>query len=145
LGVNKEPVDEFESQQLMDGGCIIEASAKMPLHDMLNGFSLEIRTGKGSRVEKDLSNVLRELVAIPHAVMRELVSAKEKALEVEGLKHVINPSYPLGHPVVIGVLCLESELEEPTDGRRPESPQASSEATITSYPAQNRVSVTNQP
>src|SRR5712692_1326068 len=75
--------------------------------------------------------------------MEELVTSHPEALQMKRRKGVIHAGNPLWHAVVIGILCLESELQiGPVDCRgdriRP------SQAAIRAEAGERQASVTNE-
>ncbi len=63
----------------------------MAIHDGFDSVRFQVRTGKGSPVEEHFSDVSREGVPVPNAIMTQLVPAKEKAFQSQRRKKVVNP------------------------------------------------------
>src|SRR5260370_32275016 len=101
----------------MDLAGVVGLSLHMLLHHPFDKVPLEVRTRQRARVEQDLSNVARKPIAVPHAVMSELMPSQEKVLKVQWGERVINSRHPLWHSVIIGVLCAEGELQKCTRHR----------------------------
>ena len=115
--VDKKAVDMFQSQNLVDGSSVVEASCEMALHDSFDLLSIQVRSRKRAWIQQHFPNVPGEGIPIPHPKMIKLVPAEEKSLEVEQRKQMIASGHPLRHAVVVGVLRLDSEFEETSHGR----------------------------
>src|ERR1700687_9118 len=116
--IKKETMYEFQAQHLMDLGGVVPISFEVPRHNCLYHSLVEVRPGQRCMVEQHLPNVPRQCIAVPHTVMGEFVPAEKEPLEVEGREKMIDPSHPLGHTVVVGVLRLECELQVTPGNRR---------------------------
>ena len=106
-------MQEFQSKYLVNFRRVISVPADMALHHRFERLPLEIRAGKRSGVEEDLTNVPSQRSLVPKAEMLELMSAEDKAFQVERRQEVIDLRYPLRHAVVVRVFGLEREIEDP--------------------------------
>src|SRR5713226_7363086 len=71
---------------------------------------LPVGTGEGARIEQHFAKVAGKEVPVPDAEMVVLVPAQKKALQVERSQKMIDSGHPLGHPVVVSVICLKGEI-----------------------------------
>src|ERR1700730_14158817 len=108
--IKKETMYEFQAQQLMDLGGVVPISFEVPCHHCLYHFLLHVRPRQRCLVEQHLPDVPRQCVAVPRAIMGELVPAEKEPLEAESREKVIDSCHPLGHAVVICIFCLECEF-----------------------------------
>src|SRR6266853_787220 len=58
---------------------------------------------------------------------------------------MVDPSDPLGHTVVVGILCLEQKLERATGDRRRQTVAGSGQTTVGANPTQGRIPIRDQP
>src|SRR5271157_6514962 len=91
-------------------------TTEMPRHHGLNLFRVKIRAGKGLGVQEHLPNVIGQGIAEPYTVVGELMAAEKHSIEVEGREKVVNAGHPLGHSIVVSVLCPEGKLLESVVG-----------------------------
>src|SRR5207253_5920073 len=106
ISINKEAVEEFEGQDLVNCGGVVPFSAEVTVHDRLESRARQIRSGKRQAVEENLANVGGERVTVPNTKVVELVPAQKKPFEVELCERVIDGGCPLWHAVVVGVFRL---------------------------------------
>ena len=105
-------MQELQRQHLVDLRGVVPVSFEMSSHHRFKPVRFEVRPGERPRVEQHLLNILGEGIPVPDAEMVELVPAKEEPFEAEEREEMIDPGYPLGHTVIIGVFRFDCELEE---------------------------------
>jgi hypothetical protein len=110
--IHKQSVGKFQREQSVDFGRVIPISFDMTFHYRSNRFRFYIWPRKGPRIEQHFSDVVCQLVAIPHSEMENLVPPEPDALQVEWSKQVVHLSDPLWHPVIVGIFSLEQELKQ---------------------------------
>src|SRR5262249_43534879 len=104
-------MDQLHRQQLVDLERVIAVALQVSVNDFLDFLALDERPRQRAGVEQHVADISGQGSPVPMAEVIELVSAEEEALEVTGGKPMIEASQPLRHPVVVGVLGFERELE----------------------------------
>src|SRR6266481_3921772 len=128
----------------MNGGGVVPVTFEMALDDIFNAFTPQIWPGKCTGIQKHFPDIVCKDGAIPPPKMKELVTPHPETLQMKQRKGVIHSGNPLWHAIVIGIFCLECELQiGPVDCRgeriRP------SQAAIRAEAGERRASVTNEP
>lgn len=112
LRVDKQPVEQLQSQQLMDLGGVVLVSFKVATYHSFQTRSLDVRPGECPVIQEHFTNVFRKLVPIPDPEMQQLMPAKEESFKAKRGEKMIDASDPLRHAVVIGIFRFKSELQE---------------------------------
>src|SRR5487761_50418 len=129
----------------MDLGGVIPIPLEMPLHDGLNPFALDIRSGEAARIEQYFLHVGGQPVPIPYSEMRDLVPPQEEPFEPESTESMIDTRQPLGHSHVVCVLRLEREFEKCPRGPAREASSFPEQTAVRRDPQEVSISVANQP
>ena len=110
--IHKQSVGKFQREKSVDFGRVIPISFDMTFHHSSNRFRFYIWPRKRPRIEQHFSNVVCQLVAIPHSEMENLVPSEPDALQMKRSEQVVHLGNPLRHAVIIGVFSFEQELEQ---------------------------------
>src|SRR5262244_3486397 len=78
--VQEQPMDQFQSQKLMKLRGEVSRAGQVILYHRFNASGVQIRPRQGAFVEQDLTDVIRKPIAIPDAIVIELMPAEEQAL-----------------------------------------------------------------
>src|SRR5215469_16708392 len=122
--IHKKPMHQLQGEEPMDLRRVIVVAPQVPLHNSSHAFPVHVGARERTRIEQDLPDIIRQIIAVPDPEVKELVTTKQDALEVQLCKQVVHPGYPLAHAVVVCVFRLEGEVEQPPGKYAVESPEA---------------------
>ena len=108
--VKKQPVKQFQRKNPVNLVSVVPISFDVVSHHHFQIVFLPIGAGKGARVKQHFANIVGQGIPVPHSEMVIPVPAQKKALQVERSRKMIDSSHPLGHPMVVGVVRLESKI-----------------------------------
>src|SRR6266436_1699750 len=123
-------MQELQREHFVDLEGVVPVALEVSPHHAFESTAVEVRPGKGPRVEQHFTDVGGESIPVPNPEMAELVPAQDETIQMKWREEVVDPGQPLRHPVVVGVFCFESELEEAPGGHCGEVPRVSIQAAV---------------
>ena len=110
---DQEPLDQFASKKLVNLRGIVSIALQVTINHSFDSRSSEIGPVSRARIQKDVLDVLRQLIPVPAAEVVEFVAAQKETLKVKVGERMVELCQPLRHAFVVGIFCFERKLMEP--------------------------------